>query len=111
MQLRTATVRPGATVVVLSPFLDGAVSAFAGALRHRDHRFEWTRAEFAAWARRVADAHGYVVRLLPVGPNDPEVGPPTQLAVFNRTGLDDSALGGAATGTGTSTGSSTGGAA
>ena len=27
-------------------------------LRHRDHRFEWTRAEFAEWAARVARRHG-----------------------------------------------------
>jgi 3' terminal RNA ribose 2'-O-methyltransferase Hen1 len=57
----------------------------AGAMRHRDHRFEWTRAEFADWTRRVADAHGYDVRLLGVGTDDVEVGPPTQMAVFTRT--------------------------
>jgi 3' terminal RNA ribose 2'-O-methyltransferase Hen1 len=56
----------------------------AGRLRHRDHRFEWTRAEFAAWADRVATRFGYVVRFLPIGPDDPEVGPPTQMAVFDR---------------------------
>jgi len=56
-----------------------------GAMRHRDHRFEWTRAEFADWTRRVADAHGYDVRLLGVGTDDVEVGPPTQMAVFTRT--------------------------
>jgi 3' terminal RNA ribose 2'-O-methyltransferase Hen1 len=56
-----------------------------GALRHRDHRFEWTRGEFAAWAERVAAEHGYDVRFLPVGPEDPQVGPPTQMAVFTRT--------------------------
>lgn len=55
-----------------------------GAMRHRDHRFEWTRAEFAAWAQRVAAERGYHVRFLPVGPDDPEVGPPTQMAVFTR---------------------------
>ena len=55
-----------------------------GAMRHRDHRFEWTRAEFAAWAERVAAERGYDVRFLPVGQEDPEVGPPTQLAVFTR---------------------------
>ena len=55
-----------------------------GALRHRDHRFEWTRAEFAAWTVAVADRHGYTVRHLPVGPDDAEVGPPTQMAVFSR---------------------------
>ncbi len=56
----------------------------AGAMRHRDHRFEWSRAQLRAWAGRVAAEHGYTVRHLPVGPDDPEVGPPTQLAVFSR---------------------------
>jgi len=55
-----------------------------GAMRHRDHRFEWTRGEFAAWAGRVAGERGYDVRFLPVGPDDPEVGPPSQMAVFTR---------------------------
>ena len=32
-------------------------------MRHRDHRFEWTRAEFPAWATRVAARHGYGVRI------------------------------------------------
>jgi 3' terminal RNA ribose 2'-O-methyltransferase Hen1 len=55
-----------------------------GRLRHRDHRFEWTRAEFASWAGQVADRFGYEVRFLPVGPEDPEVGAPSQLGVFTR---------------------------
>ncbi|HEX4702165.1 MAG TPA: 3' terminal RNA ribose 2'-O-methyltransferase Hen1 [Pseudonocardiaceae bacterium] len=57
-----------------------------GRFRHPDHRFEWTRAEFAAWADAVADRHGYRVRYLPVGDDDPDVGPPTQLAEFTRQG-------------------------
>jgi 3' terminal RNA ribose 2'-O-methyltransferase Hen1 len=56
----------------------------AGTLRHRDHRFEWTRPEFAAWARRVAERHRYRVRFLPVGPEDAEVGAPTQMGLFER---------------------------
>jgi SAM-dependent methyltransferase len=56
-----------------------------GAMRHRDHRFEWTRGEFGAWAERVAAERGYDVRFLPVGGDDPEVGPPTQMAVFTCT--------------------------
>ncbi len=56
----------------------------AGKLRHRDHRFEWTRAELHAWAASVADRFGYAVRYLPVGPEDPELGPPTQMAIFTR---------------------------
>ncbi len=78
--------RPG-TVVVTTPNVEYNArweSLPAGELRHPDHRFEWTRAEFARWAQRVADAHGYSVRHLPVGPEDPVVGPPTQMAVFTR---------------------------
>jgi hypothetical protein len=56
----------------------------AGDFRHPDHRFEWTRAEFARWAAGVAGRHGYTVRFLPVGPEDSDVGAPTQMAVFNR---------------------------
>jgi hypothetical protein len=58
----------------------------AGAMRHRDHRFEWDRAELRAWADAVADRHGYAVEYLPIGDDDPEVGPPTQMAVFRRRG-------------------------
>ncbi|MBI4493218.1 MAG: 3' terminal RNA ribose 2'-O-methyltransferase Hen1 [Chloroflexi bacterium] len=56
----------------------------AGAFRHRDHRFEWTRAEFQAWAARVARRFGYAVRFLPVGPEDPALGSPTQMGVFTH---------------------------
>jgi 3' terminal RNA ribose 2'-O-methyltransferase Hen1 len=56
----------------------------AGNFRHRDHRFEWTRREFEDWAGEVAGRFEYGVRFLPVGPEDPEVGAPTQMAVFER---------------------------
>ena len=56
----------------------------AGHLRHRDHRFEWTRAELEDWAGEVAGRFGYAVRFLPVGPEDPALGAPTQMAVFER---------------------------
>ncbi len=55
-----------------------------GRMRHRDHRFEWTRAQFEDWAGRVALAHDYAVRFVPVGDVDPEVGSPTQMAIFRR---------------------------
>ncbi|MFO0574475.1 MAG: 3' terminal RNA ribose 2'-O-methyltransferase Hen1 [Polyangia bacterium] len=55
-----------------------------GRFRHSDHRFEWTRAELTAWARGVAERHGYTVTIAPIGEVDPELGAPTQLAVFER---------------------------
>ena len=75
-----------ATVVVTTPNAEynrHFATLEPGALRHRDHRFEWTRAEFRAWAEGTAATYGYQVRFLPVGPEDPADGPPTQLAVFS----------------------------
>ena len=56
----------------------------AGSLRHPDHRFEWTRSEFHEWAKRTGERYGYGVRFLSVGPDDEEVGPPTQMGIFRR---------------------------
>ncbi len=73
------------TVCVTTPNVEYNVrweSLPAGHVRHGDHRFEWTREEFRGWGRTVAERHGYDVEFLPVGPDDPEVGPPTQMAVF-----------------------------
>jgi 3' terminal RNA ribose 2'-O-methyltransferase Hen1 len=77
-----------ATVVVTTPNVEYNVrfpDLPPGQYRHRDHRFEWTRAEFSEWTARVAERFGYSVRQLPVGNDDPDVGPPSQLAVFTRT--------------------------
>ncbi len=76
-----------ATVVVTTPNAEYNVrweGLSAGEFRHSDHRFEWTRAQFAGWGDGVADRHGYSVRYLPVGDQDADVGPPTQMAVFTR---------------------------
>ncbi|MFF9185902.1 3' terminal RNA ribose 2'-O-methyltransferase Hen1 [Streptomyces misionensis] len=76
------------TVVVTTPNVEYNVrweTLPAGHVRHGDHRFEWTRAEFRSWAAAVAERHGYEVEFRPVGPDDPEVGPPTQLALFTLT--------------------------
>lgn len=61
-------------------------SLAAGAMRHRDHRFEWSRAELAAWANDVCARYGYRVSFIPIGEDDPELGPPTQMALFERGG-------------------------
>jgi 3' terminal RNA ribose 2'-O-methyltransferase Hen1 len=78
--------RPG-TVVVTTPNAEHNVrfpDLRPGAMRHPDHRFEWTRPQFRDWAAGVAARRGYQVRFLPIGADDPEVGPPSQLAVFTR---------------------------
>ena len=56
----------------------------AGKLRHKDHRFEWTRSEFETWAKNVAKRFGYTARFIPIGPEDPVVGAPSQMGVFSR---------------------------
>jgi 3' terminal RNA ribose 2'-O-methyltransferase Hen1 len=55
-----------------------------GALRHGDHRFEWTRVEFREWAERVAANHGYQATLEPLGEEHAEHGAPSQLAIFSK---------------------------
>ena len=75
------------TLIVTTPNAEYNVmweSLPAGEFRHPDHRFEWNRVEFASWADGVAGRYGYSVRFLPVGPEDPDVGAPTQMAVFSR---------------------------
>ena len=77
-----------ATVVITTPNSEYNVkftSLPAGRFRHKDHRFEWSRAEFQGWAGQVAERFGYIVRFLPVGPEDPLVGAPSQMGIFSRT--------------------------
>ncbi|MGW4823279.1 3' terminal RNA ribose 2'-O-methyltransferase Hen1 [Streptomyces sp. NPDC004227] len=81
------------TVLVTTPNVEYNVrweTLPAGHARHGDHRFEWTREEFAQWAHAVAERHGYDVEFRPIGPDDPEVGPPTQMAVFTLGTTKDS---------------------
>jgi len=78
--------QPG-TIVLTTPNREYNVkwdAVGAEGLRHSDHRFEWTRGEFQDRAAQVAGRHGYRVRFMPVGPEDPAAGPPTQMGVFSR---------------------------
>ncbi len=78
-QPKTAVVTtPNSEYNVLFPTLS------TGTFRHKDHRFEWTRAEFAAWAVDVAKRFRYTVRIVPIGPEDVSVGAPTQMGVFTK---------------------------
>lgn len=58
----------------------------AGTMRHEDHRFEWTRAQFAQWAEAVAANHGYRVEYRTVGEVSASAGSPTQMAIFRKVG-------------------------
>jgi 3' terminal RNA ribose 2'-O-methyltransferase Hen1 len=57
-----------------------------GQFRHPDHRFEWSRQEFREWASAVAARFSYAVRFVPVGAEDGQLGPPTQMAIFTIAG-------------------------
>lgn len=77
-----------ATVVLTTPNVEYNVkfeTLPAGKFRHKDHRFEWTREQFQVWAKNVAERFGYDVRFNAIGLADDMVGPPTQMAVFNRS--------------------------
>jgi 3' terminal RNA ribose 2'-O-methyltransferase Hen1 len=82
------------TVIVTTPNVEHNVrfeTLAAGSFRHRDHRFEWTRQQFQDWSDAVTARYGYTVRYLPVGADDLEVGPPTQMAIFTIAERDGDA--------------------
>ena len=75
------------TAVVTTPNVEYNVlfeSMPTDRLRHKDHRFEWTRAEFETWCTAVADRHDYSVTISGIGVTDNTLGSPTQMAVFTR---------------------------
>jgi len=75
------------TVIVTTPNSEYNVkfeTLPAGQMRHKDHRFEWTRAQFKQWATVIAGRFGYSVSFFPVGEEDATVGAPTQMGVFTR---------------------------
>jgi small RNA 2'-O-methyltransferase len=55
-----------------------------GQFRESDHKFEWDRAKFRQWASGVAERNGYRVHFSGIGEQHPELGPPSQMATFER---------------------------
>jgi len=55
-------------------------------LRHDDHRFEWTRAEFTDWTKHICEKFGYSCEISGIGDNDEKLGTPTQMGVFTKNG-------------------------
>lgn len=78
--------KPSAVIVTTPNYEHNALfpGLADGALRHPDHRFEWTRAEFRTWAERVAADYGYTVIFEDIGVVDPRYGSPTQMGVFTK---------------------------
>lgn len=59
-----------------------------GSFRDPDHRFEWSRSRFRAWALRLARGNDYTLRLAGIGEAHPDLGCPTQAAVLARRDSD-----------------------
>jgi 3' terminal RNA ribose 2'-O-methyltransferase Hen1 len=78
--------RPATAVITTPNFEYNALfeTLPAGQFRHRDHRFEWTRAEFEHWGASISTRFGYEVRFQPIGPQDAQRGAPTQMGIFSR---------------------------
>ena len=80
------------TIVLTTPNIEYNVkfeNLQAEHFRHKDHRFEWTRAEFQSWAADISKRFGYTVAFHPIGPTAEDVGAPTQMAVFTRKGREE----------------------
>lgn len=75
------------TVMVTTPNAEYNVKFPAlttGEMRHPDHRFEWAREEFTGWCERVRKKFGYNAKQGRIGDTDPNLGAPTQFAIFER---------------------------
>lgn len=76
------------TVIVTTPnkeYNDNYPALENGTLRHKDHRFEWTRPQFKAWCEHICGEFGYAVTYMDIGDIDETHGTPTQGAVFTRS--------------------------
>jgi len=76
--------KPGAVVVTTPNGEYNVLYEGLVGMRHPDHRFEWTRAEFASWCDHVASTYGYAVERRGIGDLDDTLGTPTQMAIFTR---------------------------
>ena len=75
------------TVIVTTPNREynARYAGLAGdSLRHSDHRFEWSRKEFAEWTKHICGTFGYTVEIREIGDADEEYGAPTQMGVFRK---------------------------
>ena len=77
------------TVILTTPnveYNENYASLEEGKMRHGDHRFEWSRAEFQKWADQICKNFDYEVAIHQVGDEDENLGTPTQMGVFTKCG-------------------------
>jgi len=76
-----------ATIIITTPNFDYNVN-YTGLrenkFRHGDHRFEWNRVQFRAWADSAAARNNYSVRYEVIGEKDENQNTPTQMAIFKK---------------------------
>ncbi|QIE55761.1 methyltransferase domain-containing protein [Pikeienuella piscinae] len=74
------------TVAITTPNVEfnGLLGVKPGRFRRPDHRFEWGRARFRAWAAGVAARTGYGVAHEDIAGRHPTLGGASQMAVFTR---------------------------
>ena len=77
------------TVIITTPnreYNENYTHMEENSLRHGDHRFEWTRAEFREWTEHICKKFGYSCQISGIGDIDEKLGTPTQMGVFTKNG-------------------------
>jgi hypothetical protein len=79
--------KPGALIVTTPNREYNEVYDMNEAMRHTDHRFEWTRAQFERWCAEQNKEDEYELQFDGIGESHEAYGSPTQLCVFKRKGV------------------------
>ncbi|MEH7247533.1 3' terminal RNA ribose 2'-O-methyltransferase Hen1 [Neobacillus niacini] len=73
------------TLIVTTPNQEyNVVYEMDEAMRHNDHRYEWTRAEFAQHVELWSQNYPYQISIQGIGEEHPTYGQPTQMAILRR---------------------------
>lgn len=56
----------------------------ADKMRHSDHRFEWTRAEFETWCAQIGEQYPYDYTIQALGEETEGIGAASQMVLFTR---------------------------
>ncbi len=75
---------PLAVVTTPNAEMNPLLGVRPGRMRHSDHRFEWDRPKFRAWAEGLAIRNGYTLRIADIAGAHPRFGGASQMAVFFR---------------------------